>query len=409
MSNFRLWLGFLAMCVGVFMAVLDIQVVASALTTIGAALNIAPEKLGWVQTGYLMAEVIAIPLTGLLTRALSLRWMFVMAILGFTLASLGCAFSSTIVMLIVLRAVQGFFRRYADPRRLYFHLCGDAGQPAHSGHHPAGLFAVIAPTIGPFVGGYLTTNYSWHWIFLVNVGPGLLVALLVATCIRFGEADLRVLKKIDYGTFVLAAIFLGSLELLLSEAPGRDWHGRFVFFTAILCAISGATRIVARPAPCPAIRGSALFSPPQLRAGLRPVFHLRHGAVRLGLYAGDFSGTGARSHPAGDRRDHDGVGRGPAGDGAGGRPAGKIHGCPSSHRHRLSGVRSGPGAEWVGDAAKRFLGSVLAAGPARPGGDGVYPACHPPGAGRLVRDGCPRCQRAVQSDPQFGAAPSASP
>ena len=76
-TGFRLWFGFLAMCLGLFMAILDIQVVASALTTIGGALHVPPARLGWIQTGYLMAEVIAIPLTGLLTRALSLRWMFV--------------------------------------------------------------------------------------------------------------------------------------------------------------------------------------------------------------------------------------------------------------------------------------------------------------------------------------------
>ena len=188
MSSFKLWLGFLAMCVGVFMAILDIQVVASALTTIGAALNIAPEKLGWVQTGYLMAEVIAIPLTGLLTRALSLRWMFVMAILGFTLASLGCAFSSTIDMLIVLRVVQGFFGGMLIPA-VFTSIFVMMPENRHIlATTLAGLFAVIAPTIGPFVGGYLTTNYSWHWIFLVNVGPGLLVALLVGPCVRVGDS-----------------------------------------------------------------------------------------------------------------------------------------------------------------------------------------------------------------------------
>src|ERR1700759_4409592 len=104
-SPFRLWLGFTAMCLGLFMAVLDIQVVASALTAIGTALHVAPARLGWIQTGYLMAEVIAIPLTGLLTRAFSLRWMFVAATLGFTLGSLGCAFSTTLDALIVLRVV----------------------------------------------------------------------------------------------------------------------------------------------------------------------------------------------------------------------------------------------------------------------------------------------------------------
>src|ERR1700728_3399593 len=103
-----IWLGFGAMCVGMFMAILDIQVVASSLTNIGSALSIPEYRLNWIQTGYLTAEVIAIPLTGLLTRALTLRWMFVAATFGFTLASLGCAFSSTFPMLIALRVVQGF-------------------------------------------------------------------------------------------------------------------------------------------------------------------------------------------------------------------------------------------------------------------------------------------------------------
>src|SRR6202789_389469 len=90
----RLWLGFCAMCIGMFMAILDIQVVASSLTAIAAALDLSDSQLGWIQTSYLMAEVIAIPLTGVLTRALSLRWLFVGATVGFTLSSLGCALST---------------------------------------------------------------------------------------------------------------------------------------------------------------------------------------------------------------------------------------------------------------------------------------------------------------------------
>src|ERR1700720_2537542 len=87
----RIWIGFGAMCVGMFMAILDIQVVASSLTNIQAALKVPADKLSWIQTGYLIAEVIAIPLTGWLTHALSLRWMFAAAPTGFTIASLACA------------------------------------------------------------------------------------------------------------------------------------------------------------------------------------------------------------------------------------------------------------------------------------------------------------------------------
>ena len=240
MSKLTLWLGFLAMCVGLFMAILDIQVVASALTTIGAALHVPAARLGWIQTGYLMAEVIAIPLTGLLTRALSLRWMFVAATLGFTLASLGCAFSSSIEILIALRVVQGFCGGMLIPAVFTSIFVMMPKERQVLATTLAGLFAVIAPTVGPFVGGYLTTNYSWNWIFLINIIPGAAVCLVVGACVRAGPADFSALKKIDYATLVLAAIFLATLELLLNEAPARDWHGSFVFTTLAICILSGA-------------------------------------------------------------------------------------------------------------------------------------------------------------------------
>jgi len=238
MNRFTLWLGFLAMCLGLFMAVLDIQVVASSLTTIGSALYIAPARLGWIQTGYLMAEVISIPLTGVLTRALSLRWMFVSATLGFTLASLGCAMSTTVTMLIALRVVQGFCGGMLIPAVFTSIFVMIPKSQEILATTLAGLFAMIAPTIGPFVGGYVTTHLSWNWIFLINILPGLLVALVVTLCVKAGKADLKVLRKLDYATLVLAAIFLGSLQLLLNEAPSRDWHGVFVFTTAAICVIA---------------------------------------------------------------------------------------------------------------------------------------------------------------------------
>src|SRR5450756_1260645 len=102
------WFGFILMCLGMFMAILDIQVVATALPTIQHALAISPDAMSWIQTAYLVAEVIAIPLTGWLTRVLTLRWLFVMAISLFTLASIGCALSDGFAMLVGLRVLQGF-------------------------------------------------------------------------------------------------------------------------------------------------------------------------------------------------------------------------------------------------------------------------------------------------------------
>lgn len=104
----RTWIGFLAMYFGMFMAILDVQVVASSLTNMQTALGIPSNRLSWIQTGYLIAEAIAIPLTGWLTRALSLRWMFVAATVGFTIASAGCALCTTLAPFVAIRVIQGF-------------------------------------------------------------------------------------------------------------------------------------------------------------------------------------------------------------------------------------------------------------------------------------------------------------
>src|SRR4051812_12573534 len=102
------WLAFTLMCVGMFMAILDIQVVATSLPTIQDALGISRDAMSWIQTAYLIAEIIAIPLTGWLTRVLTLRWLFVAAIALFTAASIGCALSGDFATLIGFRVIQGF-------------------------------------------------------------------------------------------------------------------------------------------------------------------------------------------------------------------------------------------------------------------------------------------------------------
>src|ERR1700704_2004674 len=102
------WCGFLLMCLGMFMAILDIQVVATSLPAIQDALAISPDKMSWVQTAYLIAEITAIPLTGWLTRVLTLRWLFVLGIFVFTLTSVGCAFSSNFPSLVTFCVLQGF-------------------------------------------------------------------------------------------------------------------------------------------------------------------------------------------------------------------------------------------------------------------------------------------------------------
>lgn len=166
------WAGFLAMCAGMFMAILDIQIVATSLPAIRDALKIAPEQMSWIQTAYLIAEVIAIPLTGFLSRALSLRVLFLAALSIFTLASVGCAFSPDFATLIGFRIVQGLAGGCLIP--LVFSAVFLMFPVRWQGLATTigGVLAVLAPTVGPTVGGYITQTYSWPWLFLINVLPG---------------------------------------------------------------------------------------------------------------------------------------------------------------------------------------------------------------------------------------------
>ena len=239
----RIWTGFVFMCVGMFMAVLDISVVGASLTNMGHALNIPLDELSWIQTAYLTAEVIAIPLTGWLTRAVSLRRMFVWATGVFTLSSLGCALCDSGTPLIAIRIVQGFSGGMLIPAVFTSVFSILPEKHRVSATAIAGAVAMIAPTIGPTVGGWLTEAYSWHWIFLINVIPGIVVCAMTALFLDRGHAQWRLLRAIDYDTILLASVFLGTLELLLKEGPERHWHGALVYGLGAACGASGIAAI----------------------------------------------------------------------------------------------------------------------------------------------------------------------
>jgi DHA2 family multidrug resistance protein len=238
-----LWLGFGAMCVGMFMAILDIQVVASSLAAIATALDIPRERLGWIQTSYLMAEVIAIPLTGILTRAFTLRVMFAAATFGFTIASLGCAFSTSMTALIGWRVAQGLFGGMLIPAVFTSVFIMMPEKDRLRATTIAGVFALLAPSLGPVVGGWLTETHSWHWIFLINIPPGLAVTGVVAWTVRIGAPDRTALRHLDFLGLVCFAAFLALLELALNEGPRHHWRGGFVMAVIAACIVSGALGI----------------------------------------------------------------------------------------------------------------------------------------------------------------------
>jgi MFS transporter, DHA2 family, multidrug resistance protein len=246
------WLGFIAMCIGMFMAILDIQIVATSLPTIQSALAISPDLMSWIQTSYLIAEAITIPLTGLLTQALSLRGLFTLAVALFVGASLGCAASTDFPSLIAWRALQGCAGGTLIPAVFtsVFLLFPGRGQALATGF--AGMLAVLAPTIGPIVGGWITATLSWQWLFLVNVGPGAVAAITAASLLPRADADFPALRTFDFPALLLLAVSLAALEIGLKEAPGRGWTSAIVLGVLALSLTSGAAfihRTYARASP----------------------------------------------------------------------------------------------------------------------------------------------------------------
>lgn len=251
-ASLATWAGFAAMTLGMFMAILDIQIVVTSLPNIQAALNIAPERMSWLQTAYLIAEVIAIPLTGLLTRVLSMRGLFVAAISLFSAASLGCALSDGFASLVAWRVVQGFAGGVLIPLvfTAVFLLFPLRQQTLAT--TAGGVFAVLAPTVGPLAGGWITETYSWHWLFLVNVAPGMVAAALAARCLPAAKTDLGHVRHLDVASLILMALALAALEIALKEAPQHGWSSGLVLGLLVLSAASFAAfvrRTLGHPTP----------------------------------------------------------------------------------------------------------------------------------------------------------------
>jgi DHA2 family multidrug resistance protein len=235
------WFGFVLMCLGMFMAILDIQVVATSLPTIQHALAISPDAMSWIQTAYLIAEIVAIPLTGWLTRVLTLRWLFVIATFVFTLTSVGCAFSSTLASLLTFRVFQGFSGGTLIPAVFsgIFLLFPSRSHPVAG--TIAGIMAVLAPTVGPVVGGWITHHYSWPWLFLINVVPGVIAVVATPFLLPRGRPRLNQLKNFDGISLALMAVALASLEIGLKQAPQYGWFSAVCFalfaFSAVATAV----------------------------------------------------------------------------------------------------------------------------------------------------------------------------
>jgi MFS transporter, DHA2 family, multidrug resistance protein len=221
----RRLIAFLAMVFGMFMAILDVQIVSASLTEIQAGLAASSNEISWVQTAYLIAEVVMIPLSGFLSRALGTRILFSVSAAGFTAASLMCGLSTSINEIIVWRLLQGFIGGGMIPTVFATSFMIFPRSRMGVITPLIGLVATLAPTIGPTIGGYLTDALSWHWLFFINTGPGIAVTLITFALIDFDKPDLRLFRHFDWSGLVFMTGFLGALEYVLEEGPRNDWFG----------------------------------------------------------------------------------------------------------------------------------------------------------------------------------------
>ncbi len=234
------WIGFFSMAIGIFMAVLDIQIVASSLQEIQAGLSATQDEIAWVQTSYLIAEVIIIPLSGWLGRVFSTRYLFVLSAGGFTLASLACAFAWNLPAMIVFRCIQGFMGGAMIPMTFTVIFILFPPRLQSSMTIVVGLIVTMAPTIGPVLGGYLTDAFSWQLLFLINVIPGFVVCFLVFQFLDIDKPNWGLLQKIDFIGIALIAIFLGSLQYVLEEGAKDQWfEDDLILMLTVVATISG--------------------------------------------------------------------------------------------------------------------------------------------------------------------------
>jgi MFS transporter, DHA2 family, multidrug resistance protein len=244
-SAARKAVAFATMCLGCFIAYLDIQIVSASIQEIGGGLSASQDELSWIQTSYLIAEIIVIPLTGWLSRVMSTHWLVAVSAFGFTVASVLCSLAWDIRSMIVFRALQGFFGGSMIPTAFTAAVILFQGRQKAIAASFITAAAGVAPTIGPVVGGWITDTWSWHWLFYINIVPGALVTILIPILGRIDRADPTLLRGADYLGMVLMALALGCLQYVLEEGARWDWFGDDTIRTcAWISALAGAGFVV---------------------------------------------------------------------------------------------------------------------------------------------------------------------
>ncbi|EJL56484.1 drug resistance transporter, EmrB/QacA subfamily [Rhizobium sp. CF122] len=239
MSALRMWSAVVGSTLGAFMAVLNIQIVNASLADIQGAIGAGKDDGGWISTSYLIAEIVVIPLSGWLAQVFSVRKYLLTNAVLFLIFSVACAFATNLQQMIVLRAIQGFAGGVLIPMAftIIITLLPKPKQPI--GLALFALSATFAPAIGPTIGGYLTENFGWQFIFYVNLAPGLLMVGMLWASLDRAPMKLGLLAKGDWPGIITMAIGLAALQTVLEEGNKEDWFGSdFIVRLSVIAVVS---------------------------------------------------------------------------------------------------------------------------------------------------------------------------
>jgi DHA2 family multidrug resistance protein len=235
----RTWIAVIGATLGAFMAVLNIQIVNASLADIQGAIGAGIDDGGWISTAYLVAEIVVIPLSAWLARVFSVRVYLIANAALFLAFSAACAFAQNLGQMIVLRAFQGFSGGVLIPMAftLIITLLPAAKQPV--GLALFAISATFAPAIGPTIGGYLTENWGWEYIFYVNLVPGGLMLAMLWFSLERAPMQLGLLRNGDWPGIATMAIGLSALQTVLEEGNKDDWFGSpFIVRLSVVAAVA---------------------------------------------------------------------------------------------------------------------------------------------------------------------------
>jgi MFS transporter, DHA2 family, multidrug resistance protein len=240
------WLTAVSVLAGTFMVVLDSTVVNISLQNIAGDLSASPEEATWALTSYLAANAVIIPITGWLANFFGRKRLILLAVAGFTAASFFCGFSSSLSMLIFFRIIQGFCGGVMQPLSQAVML--ESFPPHERGEAMAlwGLGIVVAPILGPVLGGWLTYNYYWQLVFYINIPIGIFALIMIRRFVFDPHYIRRSSARIDYWGLSLMFIGIGALQIALDQGQEKDWFASKWITALIVVAAAAMVGLILR-------------------------------------------------------------------------------------------------------------------------------------------------------------------